>query len=128
MRDMFYGAKLFNHINRVTVQESILIIALPNASASEIKFFSERWVAWDVPRHLYHFTYNSLSLILEKYNWEIIKSKNIIQDTFFNIFMSLEGNLIKKTIFFIFIFLYSSLTQIFLKGKNSSNLVVCQKK
>ena len=64
--------QLFSNINKVTTGESRMIIAVPNISASEIRFLSNKWIAWDVPRHLYHFTSDSLGLLLKKHNWEII--------------------------------------------------------
>ena len=69
-----------------------MIIAVPNIEASEIKFLAEKWIAWDVPRHLYHFNLVSLELLLDKYGWEIIESKGMFQDTFFNIYMTLKSN------------------------------------
>ena len=105
-----------------------MIIAVPNVNAAEIKFLSNKWVAWDVPRHLYHFSIKTLELLLNKYGWEITESKNMPQDTLFNIYMSLKGNMIKKIFVFILLSCYSFINQIFSSKKRSTNLVLCQKK
>ena len=68
-----------------------MVIATPNVLASEIKFLSKEWIAWDIPRHLYHFSHKTLALLLKKYGWKIIDTQNMRQDTLFNIYMSLKG-------------------------------------
>ena len=119
---------LFKNINKIASDNAVMILATPNALAVEICFFTDKWVAWDVPRHLYHFSFDSLSLLLKKHNWRIIHSKGMIQDTLFNIYMSLNGHFIKKIIICFFIFIYSLIIQTLFVKKRSTNLVVCQKK
>ena len=70
----------------------------------------------------------SLKLLLEKHGWEIIKSKNMFQDTIFNIYMSLSGNFAKRIVLFSFLIIYSFICQIFFVNLKSTNLVICQKK
>ena len=120
--------ELFFNINRITTNDAKMIIAVPNNDAAEINFFTNEWVAWDVPRHLYHFNFETLAMLLEKYGWKITKSKNMFQDTFFNIYMSLKGNFIKRILVFLVLIIYSFINQIFFFNKQSSNLVVCKKK
>lgn len=120
--------ELFLNINRITSDKSRMIIAVPNINASEIKFLSNKWIAWDAPRHLYHFTFNNLNLLLEKYGWKIIKSKNMFQDTLFNIYMSLKGKFVMRCFCFSLLVIYSFITQIFFSNKQSTNLIICQKK
>jgi len=102
-----------------------LLIAVPNIDASEIKFFKNKWIAFDAPRHLYHFNEPSLQRLLNQYDFRILKSKIIIQDTIFNIFMSLKGFykfLFPFVLFFVFIEI------IFDNSKASSKLYICVKK
>ena len=119
---------LFRNMNKISSDDAIMILAVPNALAAEIYFLSNQWIAWDVPKHLYHFTSNSLGLLLKKHNWEVVSSKGMIQDTLFNIYMSLDGYFIKKIIICLFIFIYSLIMQILFIKKRSTNLVICRKK
>ena len=119
---------LFYHINRVSKSDAKMIIAVPNVTASEIKFLTNKWIAWDVPRHLYHFSPKTLTALLEKYGWEITESRYMFQDTIFNIYMSLKGTFIKKMFLFILLLGYALISQLFLSNRQSTNLVVCQKK
>jgi 2-polyprenyl-3-methyl-5-hydroxy-6-metoxy-1,4-benzoquinol methylase len=47
-------------------REGVLIIAVPNHTSFDAKFYGEHWAAYDVPRHLYHFSPDTLKLLLEK--------------------------------------------------------------
>ena len=120
--------ELFNNMNRITRKDSIAIIATPNASASEIIFFKDKWVAWDAPRHLYHFNYAALSALLDKHGWEVVDRRKMFQDTFFNIFGSINSNSFFKIFIFAFIASYSFVVQLFFNDKSSSNLLICRKK
>ena len=120
--------ELFKQINRISSKDAVMTIATPNIFASEIKFLKQDWVAWDVPRHLYHFNYYTLGLLVEKYGWEITEKRSIFQDTLFNIYASINSNFIVKIFIFCFIFIYSLIVQIFSNNKVSSNLIICKKK
>ena len=119
---------LFLSINRITKKNAKMIIAVPNITAAEIDFLTNRWAAWDVPRHLYHFNFKTLSKLLDKNGWEIVESRIMFQDTFFNIYMSLNGNYVKKIFTCFFLLAYSLVNQILFSNKQSSNLVICKKK
>jgi 2-polyprenyl-3-methyl-5-hydroxy-6-metoxy-1,4-benzoquinol methylase len=52
-----------------------LIIALPNPDSADAGHYREYWAAWDVPRHLWHFSPENIRQIAEKYGF-------ILQNTF----------------------------------------------
>lgn len=53
-------------VSRVLKDEGRCIIALPNFSSTDAVCFRNRWAALDVPRHLWHFTPESLRLFAER--------------------------------------------------------------
>ena len=120
--------ELFLHINRITTKKAKMIIAVPNVDACENQFLKDDWVAWDTPRHLYHFSPKTLNMLLDKNGWQVIKSKSMFQDTIFNIYMSLKNKGVKKIFIFFVLTIYSALNQIIFSGKQSTNLVICKKK
>ncbi len=120
--------ELFLNINRITTKDAKMIIAVPNINACENRLLTDSWVAWDVPRHLYHFSFKNLNALLDKKGWEIVKSKKMFQDTIFNIYMSLQSKGVKKIFIFCILVIYSVLNQIIFSGKESTNLVICKKK
>ena len=120
--------ELFRQFKRIARKDVVMIIATPNSLASEIDIFKEKWIAWDVPRHLYHFNYKTLKLITEKHGWKVISRQKISQDMFFNIYSSIKRTIILKLLLFIFISVYTFFIQSFFKNKVSSNLIICKRK
>ena len=55
----------FAEISRVLKGDGRCIVALPNFSSTDARWFGNRWAALDVPRHLWHFTPESLRLFAE---------------------------------------------------------------
>ncbi len=47
-------------------KDGILIIAVPNLESHDANYYKEFWAAWDVPRHLWHFTPRGLLKLAEK--------------------------------------------------------------
>jgi len=65
-----------------------LVIALPNCSAFDARHYKESWAGYDVPRHLWHFTPSTLTLLAEKYGLKITIMKRLILDPFYNAMLS----------------------------------------
>ncbi len=47
--------------------EGVLIVAVPNADSHDAQQYKENWAAYDVPRHLYHFTQPTMKRLLKKH-------------------------------------------------------------
>ncbi|MFX0556063.1 class I SAM-dependent methyltransferase [Maribacter sp. CXY002] len=60
-----------------------LIIAVPNYKSYDAKKYNKYWAAYDVPRHLWHFSKTSIHKLFKKHNLEIIKIKPMIFDSFY---------------------------------------------
>lgn len=60
-----------------------LIIAVPNYKSYDAKKYGPYWAAYDVPRHLHHFSKTSISKIFEKHNMSVIDIKPMIFDSFY---------------------------------------------
>jgi SAM-dependent methyltransferase len=52
-------------------QNGVLIIAVPNHESFDAKHYKEFWAAYDVPRHLYHFTEGTVSALLAQYSFSL---------------------------------------------------------
>ncbi|MFH1862024.1 MAG: class I SAM-dependent methyltransferase, partial [bacterium] len=44
-----------------------LAVAVPNPDSWDAKFYKSRWVAWDAPRHLYHFRRQDIVKLFETF-------------------------------------------------------------
>jgi 2-polyprenyl-3-methyl-5-hydroxy-6-metoxy-1,4-benzoquinol methylase len=62
-----------NQIKRMINPHGVLIIAVPNSDSWEATHYKKYWAAYDLPRHISHFTYNTLEYFLDKNNYSLIR-------------------------------------------------------
>jgi len=60
-----------------------LVIAVPNYTSYDAKEYESAWAAYDVPRHLYHFSPKSMHLLLMKHNFIPVKFKPMWFDSYY---------------------------------------------
>lgn len=60
-----------------------LIIAVPNYTSPDAGLYKEHWAAYDVPRHLYHFSPRSMQVLMEKHGLQIRHYKPMWYDPFY---------------------------------------------
>lgn len=54
-------------------KDSWLVLSVPNAGSLEFKFFNENWYALQLPTHLFHFTPQSIEIVLKAGGWKLEK-------------------------------------------------------
>lgn len=59
-------ASCIREVNRILKHDGILIITLPNIESLEARLFRQHWDGLDIPRHLYHFSSRTISLLVNK--------------------------------------------------------------
>ncbi len=60
-----------------------LIIAVPNYKSFDAKHYKEFWAAYDVPRHLWHFSKKSIKLLFKKENMIVEKILPMKMDSYY---------------------------------------------
>lgn len=60
-----------------------LLIALPNLESYDANYFKEEWAAYDVPRHLYHFSKSSLEHLANKHGFCVESIHPMKLDSFY---------------------------------------------
>jgi len=60
-----------------------LFIAVPNFNSFDAKHYQEFWAAYDVPRHLWHFSRTSMDRLFSKHGFQVVKTKPLIFDSFY---------------------------------------------
>jgi uncharacterized DUF497 family protein len=60
-----------------------LFIAVPNYTSYDAASYHEYWAAYDVPRHLYHFSPASMKALMEKHGLKINSHKPMWYDSFY---------------------------------------------
>ena len=61
-----------------------LVIALPNPACSGANHYRENWVAFDAPRHLYHFMPGTLKKLLELHEFTLFREHSYWPDALYN--------------------------------------------
>jgi 2-polyprenyl-3-methyl-5-hydroxy-6-metoxy-1,4-benzoquinol methylase len=75
-------------VSRLLKKNGRLIIAVPNCKSYDAQIYKEYWAAYDVPRHLYHFTAESMDKLLQKHNFRMFKKEPMKFDAFYVSMMS----------------------------------------
>ena len=60
-----------------------LIIAVPNYKSYDAKYYKNFWAAFDVPRHLWHFSQESISTLFSKENMKVVKTHPMKFDSYY---------------------------------------------
>jgi 2-polyprenyl-3-methyl-5-hydroxy-6-metoxy-1,4-benzoquinol methylase len=70
-------------LKRLIKPNGIIIIAVPNCNSKDAQIYKEHWAAYDVPRHLYHFTPHTLEHIFKKHGLKLFNTLPMIFDSFY---------------------------------------------
>lgn len=71
------------HLQRLLKRNGTLIIAVPNYKSYDATFYKDKWAAYDVPRHLNHFSQTSIKNIFDKTELQLIDIKPLKWDSFY---------------------------------------------
>jgi SAM-dependent methyltransferase len=72
-----------NTFSRILKQQGTLIIAVPNYTSYDADVYQEHWAAYDVPRHLYHFSPNSMDILVEQHGMQVVAHRPMWFDSFY---------------------------------------------
>jgi len=70
-------------LKRLLKEKGKIFIAVPNCTAKDASIYKEYWAAWDVPRHLYHFSPESMKVLLQNHGLKIEQYKPMWYDSFY---------------------------------------------
>jgi len=61
----------------------VLVIAVPNFNSYDALHYKQFWAAFDVPRHLWHFSKKSIQVLVERQNMKVVKILPMKFDSFY---------------------------------------------
>lgn len=110
-------------------EDGVLVIAVPNFKSFDAKHYKTYWAAFDVPRHLWHFSKKAIFKLFAPHQMEVIKIKPMWFDAFYVSLLSekYKGNKLYLINAF-FVGLWSNLIAIFTKEQSSLIYILKKKK
>lgn len=69
--------------NKLLKPNGLLIIAVPNYKSYDASYYKNFWAAFDVPRHLWHFSRNAIIDLVCLENMKVIKTYPMLFDAFY---------------------------------------------
>ncbi|WP_225321277.1 class I SAM-dependent methyltransferase [Rhizosphaericola mali] len=70
-------------IKKILRPNGVAMIAVPNYTSYDAQHYGVYWAAWDVPRHLYHFSPKSMSTLAEEHGMEVVHHIPMIFDSYY---------------------------------------------
>ncbi len=70
-------------IKKILKDSGILLIAVPNYTSKDAILYKKFWAAYDVPRHLYHFTPQSIQYLLQQHGLTLKSVQPMWFDSFY---------------------------------------------
>lgn len=70
-------------IKRILSKNGTVIIAVPNRTSFDAKYYNENWAAYDLPRHLYHFREKDIETLFNQHDLKLVKTMPMLFDSFY---------------------------------------------
>lgn len=80
--------RLLADLKNILQPTGLLCIAIPNRRSLDAAFFKNHWVAYDAPRHLYHFSPADMEKLLQSAGFKIFSMRSLPFDPWYNSFLS----------------------------------------
>ena len=72
-----------DHLERIVKKNGRLVLALPNYKSFDAEYYKDKWAAYDVPRHLNHFSRTSIKNIFNTTAFQLIDIKPLKWDSYY---------------------------------------------
>ena len=85
--------ELENYMNitrNLLSKKGILFLALPNFLSHDASVFKRYWAGYDVPRHLYHFSPQSIQTLADKFGLNLVKTYPMKFDSYYASLLSIQ--------------------------------------
>jgi SAM-dependent methyltransferase len=69
--------------NGLLKENGLLVVALPNYESWDAQHYGKFWAAYDVPRHLFHFTEKSVLTLAQKTGFKVAQKEPLKLDAFY---------------------------------------------
>ena len=71
------------NLTAILEDDGTVFIAVPNFKSYDANYYKEYWAAFDVPRHIWHFSRQGITEVLKEAGLEVIETKPMWADSFY---------------------------------------------
>ena len=79
-KDSILDVKLFK---RLLKPNGTLVIAVPNFKSYDAEYYKNFWAAYDVPRHLWHFSSKGIKKLFAQFNFKLENTLPMTYDAYY---------------------------------------------
>lgn len=83
LEHLFSPTDALHRVNQLLTLDGMVVIAVPNVDSVEARLFGRWWFNWDPPRHLYHFERRTLTRLLERAGFRVLRWRSAVGSLFF---------------------------------------------
>jgi hypothetical protein len=83
LEHLYEPVKWINEVKRILKNDGKCIIALPNIRSADAEWFGNLWAALDVPRHLWHFSDETMTRLIKEHGLTCVMIKSMPMDIFY---------------------------------------------
>lgn len=70
-------------LKKLLKENGTLLVAVPNYKSYDADYYKEFWAAYDVPRHLWHFSQKSITKLFAKVSMKVVKTLPMKFDAYY---------------------------------------------
>ena len=83
MEHLYNLEETWQQLYQLLDEKGVLIVAVPNCSSWDARKYGAYWAAYDVPRHLWHFTPNTIQQMGSKQGFRLVERYPMPLDAFY---------------------------------------------
>lgn len=83
---------LLSTVHSLLTKNGRFVVAVPNINSYDAQLYKQHWAAYDVPRHLYHFSSSTMAKMMKKHNFKIVQALPMKLDAYYVSLLSEKHN------------------------------------
>lgn len=83
MEHLEHLSETWERLYSLLTEKGVLIVAVPNCSSYDARKYGAYWAAYDVPRHLWHFTPSTIHRLAARYGFIMAERLSMPFDAFY---------------------------------------------
>ncbi|MEL7161679.1 MAG: class I SAM-dependent methyltransferase [Bacteroidota bacterium] len=88
LEHLYEPEKYLRRFHEILAERGVLIIAVPNHKSPDAAAFGKDWAAYDVPRHLWHFSPGTIRRMVSQAGFRVTETRHMPLDPFYVSIMS----------------------------------------